>query len=163
MPFNTAPPPDNFILRPDEINQLLTPLLNPTEPRLVAMTTALQGGGGFGKTTLAQHICHLPQVVAAFPDGILWLEIGQTPNLSELLNYCIHQFDPHQETITDPNLAANHLRSVLSRQKVLLVLDDVWRETHVRPFLQSSPTCAHLMTTRNQELGRPDKGRLWCR
>lgn len=77
MPFNTAPRPDHFIPRPAEIRQIIVALLTLGEQRTVAVTTTLQGGGGFGKTTLAQHVCNIWQIETAFPDGILWLEIGQ--------------------------------------------------------------------------------------
>ena len=81
--FNTAPPPpDHFVPRPEEIHRITAALLNPGEQRTVAETTTLQGSGGFGKTTLAQYICNTPQIESAFPDGILRLDIGQTPNLT---------------------------------------------------------------------------------
>src|SRR5262245_54350984 len=99
--LNTAPrPPDNFIDRPDEFDQLIKPLLDPGEPRTVAITTALQGGGGFGKTTLAQAICHDPRINQAFPSAILWLTLGQTPQLIELLNSQIRLFEKN-ESFTD--------------------------------------------------------------
>ncbi|NJK79536.1 MAG: hypothetical protein HC914_06370 [Chloroflexaceae bacterium] len=40
---------------------------------------ALAGVGGFGKTTLAKAICHDARVQAAFPAGVLWVEVGQEP------------------------------------------------------------------------------------
>ena len=77
--LNTAPkPPDNFVARPTEYNALKRLLLagggNP-----VAITAALRGAGGYGKTTLAQALCHDPEIIAHFPDGILWTALGQKP------------------------------------------------------------------------------------
>jgi len=47
----------------------------------IAITTALQGAGGYGKTTLAIALCHDHRVVGAFDDGILWTTLGQNPNV----------------------------------------------------------------------------------
>jgi hypothetical protein len=71
-------PPDDFVPRPHEFNQLLAHLCS-SDSGPVAITAALAGAGGFGKTTLAKAICHDEQVQAAFPDGVLWVEIGQEP------------------------------------------------------------------------------------
>jgi len=32
------------------------------------------------------------------------------------------------------------------------VIDDVWQETHLRPFLQGGPNCTRLVTTRQHEI-----------
>ena len=42
---------------------------------------ALHGMGGIGKSVLARALCDDPEVQAAFPDGILWATLGQTPDL----------------------------------------------------------------------------------
>jgi hypothetical protein len=43
----------------------------------VGVTTALGGAGGFGKSALAAWVCHRPEVTAAFPDGVLWITLGE--------------------------------------------------------------------------------------
>ncbi|NJL34372.1 MAG: hypothetical protein HC893_11510 [Chloroflexaceae bacterium] len=64
--------------RPHEFNQLLAHLCS-SDSGPVAITAALAGVGGFGKTTLAKAICHDARVQAAFPAGVLWVEVGQEP------------------------------------------------------------------------------------
>ena len=49
----------------------------------VAMTTALTGAGGFGKTTLAAALCQDEEINQAFDDGILWTTLGETPDLAD--------------------------------------------------------------------------------
>ena len=44
----------------------------------VAITAALRGAGGFGKTELARLLCQDEEIEEAF-GGILWVTIGQTP------------------------------------------------------------------------------------
>ena len=155
MVLNTAPlPPLNFIRRPAEYDELIEHLLSQSDPGPLAITTVLQGGGGFGKTVLAQDICRDARVEAAFPGGILWVEFGQSPTVIQLLNNQIQLLE-NNDSLTDINAAAARLRELLAKRRVLLVLDDVWYQDHLTPFIQPSPTsCAHLITTRNQDLVR---------
>lgn len=152
--FTAPKPPKQFVQRPAEFEALVERLLATGTQRTVAITTALQGGGGFGKTTLAQAICHDERVIAAFPDGILWVTIGQSPSLVDLLSVQIKLFAP-TENYVDIKAAQARLRALLTGKRVLVVLDDVWQEYHARPFVQQdNPTCAYLITTRQQEMAR---------
>jgi hypothetical protein len=47
----------------------------------LAIRTSLHGAGGFGKTTLAAALCHAEDVINAFDDGILWVTLGEKPQL----------------------------------------------------------------------------------
>jgi hypothetical protein len=55
--------PNGFVERPTELDQILASILDPTRTEPVAITTALQGAGGFGKTTLAAALCHDPSAM----------------------------------------------------------------------------------------------------
>jgi hypothetical protein len=79
VPFMAPDLPPNFIQRPREFDALKNLLLTPDRAQPVAITTALSGAGGFGKTTLAAALCHDENVVANFNDGIMWTTLGQTP------------------------------------------------------------------------------------
>jgi WD40 repeat protein len=149
--LNTAPPlPDHFVARPAEFDQLLIQLLDDvTSDNKVAIPTVLQGGGGFGKTTLAQAICHHPRVQSVFSDAILWVELGQTPDLMGLLTDQINLFRPEKSSSTDINLATARLRKLLAERLVLFVLDDVWDDSHVRLFFDGWTT---VITTRHQNV-----------
>jgi hypothetical protein len=46
----------------------------------VAITTALEGAGGFGKTTLAAALCHNDKIIENFDGGNLWVT-RPAPNL----------------------------------------------------------------------------------
>ena len=82
---NTAPTdlPENYVQRPefDRLKALL--LTTDTEGRRepVSITTSLRGPGGFGKTTLAKALCLDEQIREAFDDGILWVTLGEHPDL----------------------------------------------------------------------------------
>jgi hypothetical protein len=53
VPFMVPDLPTGFVQRPSEFDQLLGFLLAPDRRDPVAITTALLGAGGLGKTTLA--------------------------------------------------------------------------------------------------------------
>ena len=63
--------PEEFVPRPAEFTHLLGHLLDANWQKTVAITTALEGAGGFGKTMLAIALCHCDDVITAFDDGIL--------------------------------------------------------------------------------------------
>jgi WD40 repeat protein len=156
--INTAPRPTvAFVNRPAELEALIALLLEargqPKDASTMALTTAFRGGGGFGKTTLAKAVCHDPRVRAAFPDAILWIDLGETPDLTRLLARQVELLTgASPSTVVDERTGMEDLRRALQDRAVLLVLDDVWQEAHARPFLQVGPAGAHLLTTRNQQL-----------
>jgi hypothetical protein len=71
VPFMAPDLPDGFVERPDESSQLLGYLLDSNRQNPVAITSALHGAGGFGKSTLAAALCHHGDIITAFVDGIL--------------------------------------------------------------------------------------------
>lgn len=70
VPFMCDDLPESFVPRPDELDQIIDKLLDEKREEPVAITAALRGAGGFGKTTLARAICHDERVQQAFDDGI---------------------------------------------------------------------------------------------
>src|SRR5262249_35019723 len=64
-------PPADFVQRPVEFDALKRCLLD-AKGDSVAITTALRGAGGYGKTTLAKALAHDPDIQDAYFDGILW-------------------------------------------------------------------------------------------
>jgi len=85
VPFMAPELPVGFVARTRELEQLLTLLLAPARGKLVSLTTALHGAGGYGKTTLATALCHDQRIKEAFDDGVLWVSLGETPRLVDEL------------------------------------------------------------------------------
>src|SRR5947207_6508682 len=145
--------PPGYVPRPQEFQALKDSLLREGSNRLTAMTSALKGAGGYGKTTLAQALCHDPDIKKAFPDGIEWVTLGETPSTGDLVAkikgviYRLSQTSPPVESL---EVAVAELRAVLEERRLLLVLDDAWRTPDLKPFLQGGPLCARLITTRNE-------------
>jgi hypothetical protein len=121
---------------------------SPDAPRRQGLTV-MRGWPGVGKTTLAATLAHDSTISAAFPDGVLWAALGPTPNLfAELRRWARGLGIPEAQqghTITEVSAQlAAHLR----HQRCLLIIDDIWDVTHIRPFEIGGDDCALLLTTR---------------
>jgi hypothetical protein len=81
VPFMAPDLPAHFVPRPNEFDALKNLLLTKDRTQPVAITTALTGAGGFGKTTLAAALCHDDDILENFDDGILWVTLGETPDI----------------------------------------------------------------------------------
>jgi TIR domain/NB-ARC domain len=71
-------PPRDFVQRPAEFGALKQQLLD-AKGDAVAITAALRGAGGYGKTTLAKALAHDPDIQGAYFDGTLWVQLGEKP------------------------------------------------------------------------------------
>ena len=114
----------------------------------VAITTALTGAGGFGKTTLAAAVCHDEEIIQAFDDGILWTTLGEMPDLADALAKLHAGLTGERPAFKDSEDAATSLAERLEGKNCLIVIDDVWDPAHLEPFLRGGPGCARLITSR---------------
>ncbi len=148
VPFMAEEMPSDFVERPAEYNALKAALLEPERGDPVAITAALRGAGGFGKTTLAKALCHDDDLQTAFDDGILWVTLGENPNVIDGLNTLINALSRERLSIANFEEAILKLGDLLADRDCLIVIDDVWDSSHLRPFLRNGPRCARLVTTR---------------
>ena len=72
VPMMAPEPPEDFVARPREFDALKKRLLDAKGDAVAAITAALRGAGGYGKTTLAKALAHDPEIQDAYFDGILW-------------------------------------------------------------------------------------------
>ena len=152
VPFMAPDLPEGFVQRPTEFQQLVAYLLDEERQNPVAITTALHGAGGFGKTTLAAALCHDEDVITAFDDGILWVTLGQTPNILAALTTLYAALTDERPGFATEQDAATALTERLSDKDCLIVIDDVWNAAHLRPFLRGGERCARLITTRQFDI-----------
>jgi hypothetical protein len=113
-------PPADFVERPTEFNALKKQLLD-AKGDAVAISAALKGAGGYGKTTLARALAHDPDIQDAYFDGILWVELGEKPEnllgtIADLIT-TLTGTPPGLETI---NAAAAALGQTLGARRILL-------------------------------------------
>jgi len=139
------------VARPELSGAVLDILCRDTA-QTVAMTTALHGAGGFGKTVLASEICRDPRTRERFPGGVLWadLEARTGAMLTVVINSLCEELGRTHRTFENPERAGQLLALALAeRPPTLLVVDDAWTATQLRPFLVGAPSCSRLVTTRH--------------
>ena len=159
-PFMLQDVPD-FVPRPQEYEKLRGLLLDGNDGGPVAITAALRGAGGFGKTTLARKLCHDEAVQEAFDDGILWVTLGENPgDLAGRVSDLIETLSGQRPNFSDVNAAAARLRELLSDRDVLLVVDDLWNPAHLTPFLPPDGEGTCLITTRIVDTLPPGTNRV---
>jgi hypothetical protein len=154
IPFMAPDLPADFVPRPEEFERIVAHLLGDGAGP-VAISAALRGAGGFGKTTLATAVCHDTRVRAAFPGGILWATLGEQPTLANIVgkldDLVALLSGAERQSFASLEAATARFGEVLGEQRLLLVVDDVWESTHLAPFLHGGPRTARLITTRNRD------------
>jgi hypothetical protein len=149
VPMMAPEPPAEFVARPIEFNALKKQLLDPNGDA-VAITAALRGAGGYGKTTLARALAHDADIQDAYFDGILWVELGEQGG-GRILAYIADLVALITGTAVFMNTveaARTALAEAVGDRRILLIIDDVWQKHHLDPFLQAGPHSTRLVTTR---------------
>ncbi|MBB5071031.1 WD40 repeat protein [Saccharopolyspora gloriosae] len=147
-------PPNRVVPRPELSDRLVDKLLSDEDDDVVALV-GVAGAGGFGKTTLAAAVCRQERVLRQFPDGVLWVTLGeqvQEADLAGKINDLTVRVSGHRPLLTDPEQAGQHLGAILDNAECLLVVDDVWRASQLAPFLHGGRSCRRLVTTRMRDV-----------
>ncbi|PYJ68745.1 MAG: hypothetical protein DME76_11320 [Verrucomicrobia bacterium] len=117
--------------------------------------TVIRGWPGVGKTTLVNALAHDSEVITAFPDGVLWAAVGESPNpLGELIAWArgLGAGDSgEQRSLED---VMNQVRALLRNRRVLLIVDDIWEAAAAVPFKVAGSGCCTLFTTRMADVAR---------
>jgi WD40 repeat protein len=124
----------------------------------VGITTGVHGAGGFGKTTLAKVVRADPQVLATFGDRVYWVTLGRDlprAAIAERVNAVVTWVAGEPGPFTDAEHLGGYLGGLLdSGPRRLLIVDDVWSEEQLAPFVAGGGRCTRLITTRNASLLR---------
>ena len=155
VPSTVPELPSAYQVRKVDLEQLKGCLLS-SEGGSTALTSTKKkvgahGMGGVGKTTIAAALVQDEDVRMAF-DKIVWVSLGQDPDILELQNVIHHQLSNQglPESANNALDIAAALRSASKCQSVLLVLDDVWEAKHEKPLNCIDPETKSrvLVTTR---------------
>ncbi|MDJ0806048.1 MAG: NB-ARC domain-containing protein [Gammaproteobacteria bacterium] len=141
--------PVQCVDRPDQTEGLLGCLLDETGENPQITTTSLQGPGGYGKTTLASIVCHHERIISSYDDGVLWVSLGEAPNIQGELTKMYAALTGERPSFIDIDDASFQLAERLDQKNCLLVVDDVWDPNHLKPFLRGGNLCSRLITTRH--------------
>jgi WD40 repeat protein len=145
--------PPHFLPREEQLKPLKHKVLAHTN-QAVAITEknhhlGLLGMGGIGKTVLATALALDEEVRRAFPDGVIWITFGQTPQILTWQSYIAQELGDNQAAFTEISLAKARLRELLTGKACLLILDDVWNLEHASAFDVLEKPCQMLITTRD--------------
>ncbi|KAH6795147.1 hypothetical protein C2S52_005624 [Perilla frutescens var. hirtella] len=124
---------------------------------------SIVGGGGLGKTTLAQIVYNHPSVKACFGFTI-WICVSDPFNVADIAKGIIKGIDKNSSPdATQLDTLLNDLKDRISGKKILLVLDDVWNKKGDNLRLKWEPLenvlkCAAstkiLVTTRDEMVAK---------
>lgn len=143
------PPPPLVVGRAGDVQAIKARLAPEPRGRVV-----LRGWPGVGKTTIVLALARDAEIEAAFPDGVLWASLGQSPDvLAELGSWARALGHPLSARASLPEATAA-LRTLLDRRRALLIVDDVWNAESAAAFDVAGPRCATLLTTRLTEMAR---------
>ncbi len=131
----------------------------------VALTSALQyakpnalhGMGGIGKSVIARALCGDPKMQAKFSDGILWITLGQIPELIPKMRDWVNALGG---TVTENAPTVDSLKVALTKlledRACLLILDD---DCRLRPVpTDTSSTRSPSFTSSSSRYSRR---RVW--
>ncbi|QPC83679.1 hypothetical protein G4Y79_04665 [Phototrophicus methaneseepsis] len=127
--------------------------------RMLAISEAgpivIQGWPGIGKTTLSAMLAHDPEIHAAFPDGVLWVSLGEYPNiLAELKTWAdAVGLSLNEDKFTVEEVCAR-LTALLKDKKMLFIMDDVWNVSDFTPFQVGGSHSAVLASSRANDVAR---------
>ena len=132
-----------------------------------APLVALAGGPGFGKSVLARMVAAAADTPAGSgavdsgerwcPGGVVWLDVGQDPDLSGLLAERLTDLTGQRAGGRSVEQLASDLGAELAARRCLLVFDDVWpsrtgRDDVVGLVLSRIEDVPRLVTTRSATL-----------
>jgi hypothetical protein len=145
----------SFIIRPNEYERLVADLIDRRFFGPVAITTSLPNAHGLGKTSLARAISRDARILEAFPDGIMWVTLGE--NLSPLqilsrIERLIYDISGERRGLIDLKSAQQQLHELVHPLQFLLILDEANDALAIRHFLQTGPAGACLIVSNTNEL-----------
>ncbi|WP_169807723.1 NB-ARC domain-containing protein [Herbidospora mongoliensis] len=140
--------PEEWTWRP-EVDDAIRHLTTDVSPGV-----GFHGAGGYGKTSLARAIGMDRRIRAHFKGGVVWVEVGQPRgrNGAEVL-VSIHPPEEDGSLQNGSQLSGvEHLIGSIgelleNRGRVLVMVDDVWNESQLEPFLALGEKVRLLVTT----------------
>ncbi len=115
-------------------------------------TLLIHGQAGVGKTTLAIKLGYILR--HQFPDGVLWYRM-ETSKLKDIMISIARLLGEELPKSNDTQVTASFIRSVLARKKVLLLFDNVDKESNLHLLLPHGSSSAFIILSRQKDLYLP--------
>lgn len=117
--------------------------------------TIIQGWPGVGKSTIVAALAHDPVIDKQFPDGVLWVSLGESPSLMTELGIWADAVGL-KNLKGDSTLEGmmSQIKTQLKNSRMLLIVDDVWQVEHLTPFNVGGQNCRLVVTTRLNEIAQ---------
>ncbi|XP_065900440.1 uncharacterized protein [Dysidea avara] len=163
--YQPPPPLPLYYIQRQSILQTVTDAL--VVDSSAALTVALIGAGGIGKSTLAKMLCHQPPVQMNFLSGFLWIKLGPVPGkpfnlLSQLYLNLTGLPWTQPETDEEKEVTEEELVTCLSEEidtlcknhanKLLVIIDDVWEVEDAKVYIDTFASCKIVLTTRKSDI-----------
>jgi WD40 repeat protein len=149
-------PPRHLIVRTDELRRTKARLLGTDAVETAGgVRVALVGMGGVGKSVLAAQLARDEDVQQAFPDGVVWVEMDDSPLATRQARLAA-TLGAAGESFPDWIQGRDRLSVLLADRSCLLVLDNVRAGADLDAFDALGPRCGLLFTTRYSDLARGD-------
>lgn len=116
--------------------------------------SVVRGWPGVGKTTLVSVLARDPDIARVFTDGVLWASLDQAPGLISILSSWGRALG-RDDLLRMPSIdeIVKGVGGLLSKKRMLLIVDDVWNVEHGALFHQARGSeCALLFTTREPQI-----------
>lgn len=120
-----------------------------------APITTIHGFPGQGKTTIALALGYDEEVRRAFPGGVLWADLGESPQVNlhgELARWGDSLQTGRVREAADAAEAIRRMSALLQEREALLIVDDVWQKEHGAAFARARGSCPLIITTRAAEI-----------
>ena len=131
-----------------------------------ALVLALNGMAGIGKTELALQAARRMLEAGRFPDGAIYLDLHGASALTPMsppaaLEALLRSLGVSGTQVPgELDARANLYRTRVARRRVVIVLDDAWDETQVRPLLPGTANSLVLVTSRRRLVALDDAEQL---
>jgi tetratricopeptide (TPR) repeat protein len=123
----------------------------------VVAICAVRGLPGVGKTDVLRAVGCDKRITKHFAGGVLYAELGPTPDAAQLLRRWLTELDQPIPQIDDAETLAALVREKLAERLALLIIDDVWQSgLGAAKLLRAcaTPTCRVLTSSRSAEIAR---------
>ena len=148
-PGSAPPRPSLIVGRDNDIQEIKSRFGIRSLEKTRRPVTVIRGWPGSGKTTLASVLAYDSEIIALFPDGVLWATLGQEQNiLSEIATWGRALGTDDILMAKSVEEAQNLLAALLRNKRMLLIIDDVWKAEDAVPFMVGGIGCATIITTR---------------